>query len=89
MLFILLSTQKKEELPHELYTKTVCPRCLWIKSEVQRSGKEVEIVNIDHDAAARERLVQAGIMTVPVLESDGEFWIRTEDIMEKLGVADR
>jgi len=73
----------------KLYTKTVCPRSLWIKSEVQRSGNEVEIVNIDHDAAARERLVQAGIMTVPVLESDGEFWIRTEDIMEKLGVADR
>lgn len=71
----------------KLYTKTVCPRCLWIKSEAQRSGKEVEIVNIDHDEAARERLLRAGIMTVPVLEAGGEFWIDTEDMMEKLGVA--
>lgn len=71
----------------KLYTKTVCPRCLWIKSEAQRSGKEVEIVNIDHDEAARERLLRAGIMTVPVLEAGGEFWIDTADMMEKLGVA--
>lgn len=69
-----------------LYTKTVCPRCIWIKSEAQRSGKEVEIVNIDHDEAARERLMSAGIMSVPVLEADGEFWMRAEDMMEKLGV---
>jgi glutaredoxin len=71
----------------KLYTKTVCPRCLWIKSEAQRSGKQVDIVNIDHDEAARERLVQAGIKSVPVLEADGRFWTDTEDMMEKLGVA--
>jgi glutaredoxin len=70
----------------KLYTKTVCPRCLWIKSEAQRSGKKVEIINIDHDEAARERLVKAGILSVPVLEADGEFWIHTEDMMERLGV---
>ena len=73
----------------KLYTKTVCPRCLWIKSEAQRSGKEVEIINIDHDEAARERLLSAGIMTVPVLETDGRFWINPEDILGKLGVANR
>ena len=71
----------------KLYTKTVCPRCLWIKSEAQRSGKQVDIVNIDHDEAARERLVQAGIKSVPVLEAGGRFWTDTEDMMEKLGVA--
>ena len=71
----------------KLYTKTVCPRCLWIKSEAQRSGKQVDIVNIDHDEAARERLVQAGVKSVPVLEADGRFWTDTEDMMEKLGVA--
>jgi len=70
-----------------LYTKTVCPRCMWIKSEAQRSGKEVKIVNIDHDEAARERLISAGIRSVPVLEADGEFWNKPEDMMEKLGVA--
>jgi len=71
----------------KLYTKSVCPKCLWIKSEAQRAGKQVEIVNIDQDEAARERLIQAGIMTVPVLEYGGEFRIRAEDILEELGVA--
>ena len=73
----------------KLYTKTVCPRCLLIKSEVQRSGKGVEIINIDHDETARERLLSAGIMTVPVLETDGRCWINPEDILGKLGVANR
>lgn len=71
----------------KLYTKTVCPRCLWILSEVRRSGKQVDIVNIDHDDAARERLVTAGMKSVPVLEADGEFWVRPDDMLAKLGVA--
>lgn len=72
----------------KLYTRTVCPRCLWIKSEAQRSGKEVEIVNIDHDEAARERLISAGIMTVPVLEAGGELWTDTEEMLAMLGGGD-
>ncbi|GFR39295.1 hypothetical protein PRECH8_25910 [Insulibacter thermoxylanivorax] len=73
----------------KLYTKTVCPRCMWIKSEAQRSGKELDIINIDHDEAARERLIRAGLMTVPVLEISGEFWISSEEILEKLGIENR
>jgi len=73
----------------KLYTRTVCPKCIWIKSEARRSGKEVEIVNIDHDEAARERLISAGIKTVPALEADGEFWTSTEEMLERLGGAER
>jgi len=72
-----------------LYTRTVCPKCIWIKSEAQRSGKDVEIVNIDHDVAARERLIGAGIMTVPALEEGGAFWTNPEEMLERLGGADR
>jgi len=68
-----------------LYTKTVCPRCLWIKSEAQRSGLKVEIVNIDHDPAARRRLADAGIRSVPALEADGHFILETEEMLERLG----
>lgn len=57
----------------KLYTKTVCPKCIWIKSEAQRAGREVEVMNIDRDEAARERLVLAGISSVPALEADGRF----------------
>lgn len=69
----------------KLYTKTVCPRCLWIKSEAQRSGAEVEILNIDHDPAARERLLNAGIRSVPVLEADGHFIVEAEEMVARLG----
>jgi glutaredoxin len=73
----------------KLYTRTVCPRCLWIKSEAARSGRAIEIVNIDHDEAARERLVAAGIRTVPALEADGAFWTDPDAMLAKLGGADR
>ncbi|OUM96238.1 MAG: glutaredoxin [Thermobacillus sp. ZCTH02-B1] len=69
----------------KLYTKTVCPRCLWIKSEVRRSGREVEIVDIDKEESARERLITAGVRTVPALEADGRFWTDPEAMLAKLG----
>jgi glutaredoxin len=58
---------------------------MWIKSELLRSGKEVEIINIEQDEAARARLAEAGILTVPVLEVDGELLIHAEDMMAKIG----
>ena len=35
------------------YSKTICPKCLEVKSELLRSGLEAEIANIDYDAAAK------------------------------------
>lgn len=68
----------------KLYTKTVCPKCMWIKSEVQRSGAAVEIVNIDHDELARESLISAGIMAVPVLEVNGRMIVDPEEMMKEM-----
>lgn len=68
----------------KLYTKTVCPKCMWIKSEVQRSGMEADIVNIDHDEEVRERLIKAGVMSVPVLEVDGRFILDPEEMMKEM-----
>jgi len=44
----------------KLYTKTICPKCLWVKSELQRVGIEAEIVNIDHDEKAKQTIIDAG-----------------------------
>lgn len=68
-----------------LYTKTVCPKCLWVKSELARSGAEAEIVNIDLDGEARERLIAAGVKSVPVLEADGTFLTDPAQMIERLG----
>jgi glutaredoxin len=68
----------------KLYTKTVCPKCIWIKSELQRSPFPVDIVNIDHDEQAREHLIGSGLMSVPVLEVDGKFIVSPEEMMRQL-----
>ncbi|MEF3313534.1 glutaredoxin [Paenibacillus sp. GYB004] len=73
----------------KLYTKTVCPKCMWIKSEIARSGLAVEIVNIDHDEDARERLLEAGVTSLPVMEAGGEFIFDTSEmvkLMEQVNV---
>lgn len=69
----------------QLYTKTVCPKCLWVKSELQRAGKDVDVINVDHDEVARDRLIAAGLMRLPVLEIDGRFVSGAEEILEKTG----
>lgn len=68
----------------KLYTRTVCPKCMWIKSELQRAGAEVEIINVDHDEKAFERLVEAGARAVPVLEVNGAFIFDTNEMVQVL-----
>lgn len=73
----------------KLYTKTVCPKCMWIKSEIARSELAIEIINIDHDEAAREKLIENGVMSLPVMEANGVFILDTNDMvkqMERLSV---
>jgi hypothetical protein len=62
---------------------------MWIKSEIARSGLAVEIVNIDHDEEARERLLEAGVTSLPVMEAGGEFIFDTSEmvkLMEQVNV---
>lgn len=59
----------------KLYTRTVCPKCMLIKSELTVAGLDgqYETINIDQDSEAKERIVNAGFMSVPILEVDGNF----------------
>lgn len=52
-----------------LYTKTVCPKCMLVKSELNVAGLEgkYEIINIDKDEQAKEKIINAGFMSVPIL----------------------
>ena len=65
----------------KLYTKTICPKCLWVKSELTEAGLPFEIINIDHDTAALEKLSAAGIMAVPVLEVEGALIVEMPHIL--------
>ena len=68
----------------KLYTKTICPKCLWVKSELQRAGLEAEIVNIDHDEQAKQTIINAGFLSVPVLEMNGTFIGDVQEIVSRI-----
>lgn len=68
----------------KLYTKTICPKCLWVKSELEAANLPVEIVNIDHDEHAKQAVMDAGFMAVPVLEVNGEWLADTHVIMDRI-----
>lgn len=68
----------------KLYTKTICPKCLWVKSELDAANLNVEVINIDHDEAAKQTVLDAGFLSVPVLEIDGEWYAETTSIMDRI-----
>lgn len=63
----------------KLYTKTICPKCLLVKSALTNAEviEKVEIINLDENPECREHLKNneksKNITTLPILEVDGEF----------------
>lgn len=51
----------------KLYTTTICPKCLFVKSEMARKGIEAEIINVEEDIEAYKFLEQQNITEAPVL----------------------
>jgi len=74
----------KRGISMKLYTKTICPKCLWVKSELQRAGLEAEIVNIDHDEQAKQTIIDAGFLSVPVLEMNETFIGDVQEIVSQI-----
>ncbi|MFO1446058.1 glutaredoxin [Bacillus sp. Bva_UNVM-123] len=68
----------------KLYTKTICPKCLWVKSELQRVGIEADIINIDLDEQAKQTIMEAGFLTVPVLEFEGKFYGDIKEVISQI-----
>lgn len=69
----------------KLYTKTICPKCLWVKSELMQAGFDsVEMINIDHNEQAKEKIMNAGFMSVPILEVEGELIHDVQAIVSRI-----
>ena len=68
----------------KLYTKTICPKCMWVKAELQNARLAVEIINIDHNEEAKQKIVGEGFLSVPVLEVDGVFLGDVKEIISKI-----
>jgi len=68
----------------KLYTKTICPKCLWVKSELQNAGIRADIINIDYDEQAKQRIIEAGFLSVPVLEFDGKMISDVKEMLSQI-----
>lgn len=67
-----------------VYSKTICPKCLWVKSELQQKGLEYQEINIDNNADARQKIIDAGILSVPIVEINGELISDMPNIMAQI-----
>lgn len=67
-----------------LYTKTICPKCMLVKSEIERLGLEVEFKNTDNDPEARELVLEKGFMAAPILQVDEEWFATVPEILTQL-----
>lgn len=67
-----------------VYSKTICPKCLWIKSELQQKELGYQEINIDNNAEARQKIIEAGILTVPVVEINGVLISEMPNIMAQI-----
>ena len=68
----------------KLYTKTICGKCMFVKSMINGLGVDCEFINMDENEEARQLVLAAGLMTAPVLEIDGELIGHEGEIMERL-----
>lgn len=57
---------------------------MWVKSELQQAGLEVEVINIDHNEEARQKILNEGFLSVPVLEVNGELIGDVKEIISKI-----
>ena len=67
-----------------LYTKTVCPKCMLVKSEMARLGLELEIKNMDHDEEARQLVLDKGFMAAPILQVGDDWYSDVSEIINQL-----
>ncbi len=68
----------------KLYTKTICPKCLWVKSELEEANLQAEIINIDQETEALQRIQSAGFSSVPILEINGELIAEMPRILQQI-----
>lgn len=57
-----------------IYTRTVCPKCALVKTLLNASNVEYEVVNLDFDAQAEEELKEKGFMGLPIVLDNGEYY---------------
>lgn len=68
----------------KLFTKMVCPKCMLVKSMLESTGIEYEVVNIDNNEDAKETIVKEGFMAVPILFNEDKFFVSVQEIQGEI-----
>jgi glutaredoxin 3 len=58
-----------------VYSKTVCPYCTQAKNLLKLKNIDFTEVNIEHDTAARNKMVTMGLRTVPQIFKGDELFV--------------
>jgi len=70
-----------------LYQFPDCPYCTKVRAKLDELGfkyKKVNVMRDREDAKRKEIAKKSGVMTVPVIDIDGEFTGESEVIVQKL-----
>lgn len=73
----------------KVYSTTVCPYCIMVKTFLKQHNVQFEEVNVQEDQnAAKEMVEKSGQMGVPVLDIDGKIIVgfNKEEIKKALGI---
>lgn len=69
-----------------LYTANVCPFCPIVRQRLAELKKEMNFVYEEVDITFRPELIRAkGFRSVPVIESDGRFWVGNATTAQLVG----
>ena len=56
-----------------LYSKPNCPNCVKLKAYFKKNTIDFTEIDITQDDTAMDKLISAGLRTLPVVELDGEL----------------
>jgi glutaredoxin len=66
----------------KVYTRTVCPKCIVAKAMLEDSELEYELINVDKNKDAKQKLNDLGFMAAPIVEHDGKFYPSMPEIQK-------
>ena len=64
----------------KLYTRTICPKCMLVKTLLDGAEIPYETINLDFDEKAEQELKDKGFMGLPIALDEGEYYPDTPSI---------
>lgn len=68
----------------KLYTKTICPKCMLVKSLLEEANVQYTAINTDENEEEREMLIEKGFMAAPILFNENKFFATVSEIQQEI-----